>query len=282
MITDAGALHIKRYLARFVPSMAESIAIGIGNATESPTQTKLSFEVSRSDILVTSFNFTDDRIIYKATLPEDFVGTIYEAALFSTPTDSVAGEFSSRVISSFDSAGEAWTNNGVASTFVNTSTRIGSDSLSNTAAANGTSTDILDQVSLNLSGYSGADKFVFAFNVASSFNSGVKFRFHTDATNYYEFSLGAQTAGYKIVEVAKSSATVTGTPSWADITQLRVITSATSGGSSTIDYDGIRIEDVDTINPNYIMVAREVLSVPFVKVAGRSQDIEFSLDVNIA
>lgn len=267
-----------------VPSIARSIAFGIGNNGETINDTKLQFEVGRSDIALVSYDFVNNKLVFKASVDESFGGTIYEAGLYSTPANDVAGEFGSKVLTTFDSDLEEWVDatSGVAATFSAPNTRIGADSLIHTPAASGTKSDTQTQLFLDLSGYSAADKFVFSFYVGNAFVSNVKFRLMTDSANYYEFSLGSQTAGYKIIEQAKSAAVATGTPDWSNITEIRVTTTATAGGSASIQYDGVRIDDADSFNQDYVLVSREILATPFVKQAGMVQDIEFTLDVNIA
>jgi hypothetical protein len=271
-------------MAGLVPSIARSIAFGLGNNGETINDTKLQFEVGRSDITVTSFDFVNNKLIFKAPVDESFGGTIYEAALYSTANNSMAGQYASKILTVFDSNTEEWVDatSGVAGTYSTPNARIGGDSLQHTPSASATKTDSLTNIFLDFSGFSGADKFVFAFAVANGNTSSIRFQFHTDTTNYYQFALGAQTSGYKIVEAAKSSATVVGAPNWAQITEIRVSTSSTALGASNVEFDGIRIDDVDTFNQDYVMVSREVLATPFVKQAGRVQEIEFALDVGIA
>lgn len=274
MITTAGRLHIKKYLAEIVPHIAQSIALGIGTSPESVEQTTLDFEVIRADITNISYDFTTDRIIYKATIPPSFVGTIYEAALFSQSSNTLAQGFGSTMITAFDT-GELWTGSFA------TGTRYGADGLSLTPAASSTVTNTLSGLSRDFSGYSDNDQFSFAFNVGNANTSTLSFMFMTDSSNYYTFALGAQTAGYKITKVNKSTATVTGTPTWEFITQIQVTATSGSGGASSILLDAIRIEDVDTINPEYAMVSRELLTTPFVKEVPMNQDAEFALAVDI-
>lgn len=243
----------------------------------------MQFEVGRSDVSLVSFDFTTSRLIFKASVDEGFSGIIREVGLYSASTNTVAGEYGSRVITSFDSATEEWVNpaNGAAATFNTSNTRIGADSLRQNPAAGATATNSLAQLFLDFSGHSAADKFVFAFTSGNAFASNIRIRFMTDASNYYEFALGAQTAGFKVVEAAKSAAVVTGSPTWGNITELRVMTTSTAGGNAIVDFEGIRIDDIDTINPDYVMVARELLPAPFVKEDGKIQEVEFSLDVSV-
>lgn len=282
MLTVEGKNHIRRYLAGLTPSIAQSIAIGLGDQAEAVGDTRLQFEVGRNDIILTSFDFVNSRLIFKATVPAEIAGEVREVGLYSTLANQTQGEYGSALITTFDSATEDWINVGtsVASTFV-ASGRIGEDSMNQLPAANGNQTDALQELFLDLSGYSAADRFVFAFNVNNTFTSSIRFRFMTDSANYYDITLGSQTGGYKIVEATKASAVATGTPDWGNITELRVTSFSTAGGSSSVNFDGIRIEDVDTVNPDYVLVSREVLATPFIKEEGKVQEVEFSLDVNL-
>jgi hypothetical protein len=284
MISTEGRVYIKRYLAGLVPSIGRSIAFGIGTSAESTADTKLQFEVGRSEVTLTSYDFVNNKLIFKAPVDESFGGTIYEAALYSTSNSDLAGSFGSRILTAFESDREDWADpsTAVVANYTTGNARIGGDSLFHAPAASATETDALAQIFLDLSGYSAADRFVFAYNVGNAFTSNIKYRFLTDASNYYEFALGSQTSGYKITEQAKSAAVATGSPNWANITELRILTTSTAGGASAVDYDGIRIDDADTFDQEYVMVSREVLATPFVKQEGRVQEIEFALDVNIS
>lgn len=283
MITTEGSIYIKRYLAGFVPSIAESVAFGLGGVAESAGQTKLQFEVGRSDVLLTSYDFANNKLIFKAIVPEDFGGIVNEVALFSAAANAAAGEFGSKIITTFDSATEQWVDASTSAdaTFVATDVRIGADALRQAPAASGTKTDKLTDISMDLSGYSAADKFVLAFYAGNTNASSVRVRFLTDVNNYYEVNFGTPANGYNIVEIAKSAAVATGTPDWSSITEMRVTTNSSATGASQINFDGLRIEDADTINSDYVMVARELLPSSFTKQEGMSQEIEFALDVSV-
>lgn len=283
MITLDGKTHIKRYLAGQVPAICQSIAFGAGGKAEVNTDTKLQFEVSRSDVLLVSYDFVNNKLIFKAAVPDDISGKIYEVAIYSLPENVAAGEFQSRMLTTFDSATETWADStsGTAATFNATNTRLGADSLRHTPALSTTKTDGMTQVNIDLSGYSAADKFVMAANAGNAFTSAAKALFLTDTSNFYTVNFGALSSGYNIIEVAKSAATATGTPDWGNITELRIATTSTSGGASQVDYDGLRIEDTDTLNSDYVMVSRELLASPYTKGDGTIQEVEFSLDISI-
>lgn len=283
MTTD-GKTYIKRYMAGYVPAIAQAIALGVGSASESASDTSLQFEIERVPVDITSYDFVNNKLIFKGSLDDSIGGVVYEVGIFSTVDNLVAGQYGSRLVATFDSASEDWVDNvsGASETnYSSTAFRTGPDGLRHQPSASGTKISALREIELDFSGNSAADIFKFAFNVANANTSTVRFQFLTNTTNYYEFNLGAQTAGYKIVNRTKSSATVTGTPTWASITEIRVFTTSTSGGASDVTLDGIRVEDVDTINDDYVMVSRKVLASPFTLVESMSQDIEFALDFNV-
>jgi hypothetical protein len=247
------------------------------------TSKALDFEVGRSDVMLVSYDFVNNKLIFKAEIPDDYSGKVYEAGLYSLPENVAAGEFQSRMLTSFDSATEAWADatTGTAGTFNSTNTRLGADSLRHTPSASTTKVDTMTALNLDLSGYSAADKFTVALNAGNTNTSSVKLLFLTDASNYYTVTMGAAASGYQVLSVAKSTAVATGTPTWANITEMRVSTTSGAGGASQVDYDGVRIEDTDTLNADYVLVSRELLASPYTKVDGMTQEIEFSLDVNV-
>jgi len=283
VITTEGKTWLKRYLAGMVTPIARSVAFGIGTNGETVNDSKLQFEAGRSDVNLISYDFVNDKLVVKASVDASFGGIINEAALYSVGVNDVAGEYGSKIITTFDSDLEGWADatSGVTSTFTGTNTRLGSDSLLQNPASSGTQTDAQTQLFLDLSGYSNADKFVFAFQVNNAFVSSMKFRFMTDSGNYYDFNLGAQTSGYKIVEAAKSTASATGSPDWANINEIRVSTTSTGGGAASVQFDGVRIDDADSYNQDYVLISREVLASPYTKQAGMVQEVEFTFGVSI-
>lgn len=283
MLTTDGKIYIKRYLAGFVPKIAQSIAFGLGGKAEAVGDTKLQFEVDRADISLTSYDFVNNKLIFKAPLPDEYAGTIYEVALFSTPSNAAAGDYGSRMLTTFDSETEGWvdTPTSTDSTFSTTNIRIGVDGLRQAPAASTTKTDSLKEILMDLSGYSAADRFVVAFNNNNANATSVRIRLMTDSTNYYDLVFPNPATGYQVLELTKGAATANGTPSWSNITEIRAVTIAGAGGAAQVDFDGLRIDDSDTVSSDYVMVSRELLATPFIKQAGRSQEIEFALDVSV-
>lgn len=278
MITNDGKLLIKRYLMGAESAIARSLALGVATNAEASTDTSLGFEVIRGDIYLVSYDFNLDRLVFKATIPSEFAGIVYETALFTLQSNDLANGYPSRALATFDSDTEDWSN----ATFTATAARIGADALVHTPATSTSVTSALTNLALDLSGYSNSDQMRFAYNVGNANATLIRFRFMTDASNYYDFTMASPgTAGYKTTSVNKSTATVTGAPNWGNITEIDVTTTSGAGGAASVTFDGIRIEDVDTQNTSYVCVARELLAAPFTKVAGTSLDIEFSLAVTI-
>jgi hypothetical protein len=265
-----------------VPVIGASVAVGVGGKVEDAADTALQFEVGRSPVVLTSYDFVTNKLIFKASVPSDFGGTIYEIGLFTQESDTLAGGYGSRLLVSFDSATEEWYNPTTTtdSTYTTASARIGLDALVLTPAASASTSARMDEVSLDLSGNSAADKFSLAYNVGANVSS-INMRFKTDASNYYSYTITSPATGYRIDTFTKGSAVVTGTPNWNAINSLEMTVNASAAGAASASFDGIRIEDVDTNNPAYLMVSRRLLATPFVKTAGMVQEIEFALDVAV-
>jgi len=265
MITTQGKSVIFRYLAGNLPRIAESIALGIGSTAENVNDTALKFEVDRVPVSLVSADILNDKIIFKGTIPQEYVGTIYEVGLwFGTPPQTSGG---STVIVSFDSDTEAWT----PATWNTALARIGVDALQ---VAGGSSSTLSD-IAIDLSVYSDADFMSLAYNADAAINN-VAIRFSTDTSNYYEYSFAAAT-GYEVKSMGKTAFTATGAPDWSNITSITV--SATGTGNAV--FDGIRAEDADTISTDYALVARSVLSTPKIKTSDTEMDIEYALEITI-
>ncbi|AST15294.1 minor tail protein [Streptomyces phage Samisti12] len=265
MITTQGKSVIFRYLAGNLPRIAESIAVGIGNSAENVNDTGLDFETERIPVTLVSADILNDKIIFKGTIPQEYVGTIYEVGLwYGTPPQTSGG---STVIVTFDSDTEGW----LPATWDTSVARIGADGLQ---VAGGTNS-VLSDIALDMSVYSDADFMSLAYNADAAIGN-IAIRFSTDDTNYYEYTFAAAT-GYEIKTMGKTAFTATGTPDWGNITSITV--SAT--GTGNVVFDGIRAEDADTISTDYALVARSVLGTPKVKTSDTEMDIEYALEITI-
>jgi hypothetical protein len=277
VITARGKTFIKRYLAGQAGSAVGAISVGIGATAATVNDERLQFEFARVPVNVIDYDFVTNELIFKGTLDEEVEGKIYEVGIWTDESNAAPGSQESNLLTSFDSASEDWS----VETFDSAITRIGTDSLKQTPASSGTSSSVLTGILLDLVDYSSLDTFVLAYNVDNANTANVKVRLRTDASNYYEFTVTSPTAGYKFASFTKGSATVVGTPSWADINEIEIRTTATGGGSASVEFEGLRIEDVDSVAPEYGLVARFIPAAPETKVEGIVKDIEFALPVTV-
>lgn len=263
-------------MSRQVGTIGGAVGLGIGSASETLGDKRLAFETIRADVTLVTYDYVNDRLIFKASVPAEYGGKIYEVGLWSLSSDNMAGPYGSRNIITFDST-DVWS----AGTLDATNARVGVDALRLSPATSSTVTATKSDILLDFSGNSSSDSFMLAFYANNSFTANVKVRFKTDASNYYEFTVTSPPSGYNIVGLTKSAATVTGTPNWSTINTVEVSATSTAGGGAVVDFDALRIEDTDSYNPDYVLVSRKVLTVPITKVVGKVQEIEYSLAVSL-
>lgn len=277
LITTEGKKYIQRYLAGQVGRIASSVACGIGGTAATVADTRLQFEIARYPVVLTSADLVNSKLVFKATLPPEVVGTIYELGLWSLDTNIAAGNYSSKLITGFDGTTELWSTG----TFNATNARVGADALRLTASASSSSTSEMTNVFYDFSGYSTADQFVLATNGDAN-TASIKVRFKTDASNYYEITFSTIAAGYQFLSWTKNQMTATGTPSLANITSIEIVVTAKAGGATTVDLDAIRVEDTDTFSSDYVLVSRGIPGSPIVKGSSAPLDIEYTVGVAFA
>jgi hypothetical protein len=117
MITNNGKNIVAKYLLNQAPEFASHIAIGVGgealptssSATFSASVQSLGFEVARVPVLSKGLlkENGQEKIVFKAELPIDQRYQITEIGLYPAEKNSVAGNFDSRIISTFSNA-EPW------------------------------------------------------------------------------------------------------------------------------------------------------------------------------
>jgi hypothetical protein len=275
LITNDGKRLIMQYLANYRANLATHIGVGAFNTAANVTDKELAFEWAKTPIISTSPDYTNTLLVFKGRFEAPVTGIVYESGLWS-PDDAV-GEYTSKMLLDFDSSNDTWT----AGAFVTTTARVGVDSLRLTPALSTTTTaQNLDAV-FDLSGYSNADEFKLAYNVNNAFTASVQIRFYADASNYFTYTINTPTAGYKVQKFYKSDFVATGTPSWANITFVGVLTTATAGGAASVDFDGLRIDDKDTFTDTNILISRAVPASPVTMIPNVPMDIEYTLDVTL-
>lgn len=275
LITTEGKRHIIKFLAKYVGNIAGGIAVGVGNTAANVADTSLEFETARVPVDLVSADYANTAIIFKGKLDANMAGTIYETGLWSEFDSGVV--YGSKLLLDFNSTNDVWTTG----TWTSTTQRIGADNLRLAPATSATVTSSLAGVFFDFSGYSNVDEFKLAYNVNTSFVATAKLVFHTDASNYFTYTITTPTTGYKITTFNKTNFTTTGTPSWGNIISVDVVVTSTGGGSGSVDFDGLRIEDRDLFSEQFVLVSRAVPVSPIVLTAGLVTEFEYLLDVTV-
>ena len=298
MITKFGKRFLTNYLAGNVSFSAKELALGIGSAAANVdgNDTRLQFEFYRVPVKFSSIDISEvsGAFVYKAvfvaTIPQDVSGVISEIALYPSSRTSI-NNFDSKFISSFennilweDSLGSNPSIQLNSPTFVS---KIGENmvliqSPSSTAKEYKSATG-----TINLSGYSVNDSLSIAYKKADDNVAKIRIKFYSSATDYcyVDFTPPAMsTTPDKIQSVNLStlfSNTSATPPDFTNITNVGVEVTANSGGTTSVYFDGIRINDEDTFDPTYGMISRSVLTGGDIvtKTSGRQVDIEYKLQL---
>lgn len=276
MITNRGKLFFKNFLASQTGQMVGAASFGIGGTAAATTDERLQFEFARQAVEIVAYDAVANTLVFKGTLPQEVAGTIYEVGLWTSEANILAISDQPRTITTFDSETEEWTNETTSLT-----ARIGADSLRHTPAVSSAVTSNLSGLTLDFNDNPSTDSFTLAYNVGNANTSAIRIRFYTDSSNYYDMNITSPSAGYKFTSVTKSALTATGSPDWSDITAIDVTTISGAGGASDVLFDGLRIEDNDTTNLDYGLLARFIPAVPVVKPLGQVLDFEYTLAVSV-
>lgn len=276
LITTEGKRLILRVLAEQAASLGQAIGVGVGNAAAALGDTRLAWEIDRSQIVIKNVDYDNSRVIMKTTLPQNSNYTIYEIGLWSQFTSNINSDNVSKTLTTFETAFEEWAN----ATIDSSQSRTSPDSIRIDALASATKI-ASNPVSLDLSGYSALDEFNIAFYKANNNISTLALSFDSVGGTWRKVStISSLPTGYNIITMKKGDFIATGSPDWAAITQMNV--EATAGGTGGyVIMDGVRIEDGDTLNPEYALVSRSILTTPLVKRDTSPMDIEYALEFDI-
>lgn len=282
MITLFGKRFITSFLAGTKAFDKKDIAIGIAKNAEyalSDTNSRLGFEFYRMpvkfggidiDTSVTPITYT---AIFSTTLPTNLAGKINEIAIYPGIRSSV-NSFDSKFITDFGSI-YSWTPE---PTLDQTNYRIGDSSLIFTSNGATLKEYISIVEDFDISGYSNFDTLSFSYKVNDANLSSVKVRFYSSDVDYYQFNFTGHTVGWNIKQLDFASMSVVGSPSKNKISKLGIVVTPTTAATS-ICVDGLRVNDEDTFDPSYGMVARANIT-EIEKVAGREMLLEYKLDLN--
>ena len=290
MITKFGKRFIAQYLAGNVTFPAQDLAVGIDSTAvnASGNDTRLGFEFYRLPVTLGTIDIQTDEngdstyaVVYKATLPQDVAGKINEIGLYPSSRISV-NNFDSKFLSDFEN-NLLWidSNSNNPELVTSPAPRIGA-TMSKVTAASSTSVEYKSSFSsFDLSGYSSNDTLTLAFNQADTNLSSITVKFYSSDTAYsYATFSGLTSTGNNIKQVSLSSLQSSGSPDVTSITKVGIEVTAKNTGATIVYLDGLRINDEDTFDPRFGLIARSVLSSTLEKKAGRPADIEYRLGIN--
>lgn len=299
MITKFGKRFITNYLAGNVNFATKDLAFGIGSTAVNVkgNDTRLEFETYRTsatlgsvDIEQTGVDGEGDPIfsytaIFKATIPQDVAGVFSEIGLYPGSRSS-ANNFDSKFISSFEN-NLFWSDgtfnpvlqpNSLSPLFVS---KIGENMVQFTTNASTVKEYKNDLIPLDLSGYSVNDSLSIAYKKSDNNVFKIRIKFYSSDTQYYygDFTpasgSGDRIQNLSMGTVLSNISTIAPDPS--SIIKVGVEVTANSGGPTIIYFDGIRINDEDTFDPQLGLISRSVLSTPLQKPSGRPVDVEYKL-----
>jgi len=283
MITKFG----KRFLANFVAGnssfASKEMALGISTSNEyalADTNSRLGFEFYRVPIrqggidIDTSVSPAKYTVIYSATIPTNIAGKINEIGIYSGQSYS-KNLYESKFISNFELPYK-WSPEPALD---QTNYRVGDSSLiftSNAAVAKEYTYDLGD---IDVSGYNPSDTLSFSYKVNDANLSSLKVRLYSSDTSYLQFTFTGHSLGYNIKNLNMSAGVSTGTFNPQSVVKLGIIVTPTTAQTS-VSMDGLRINDEDTFDPEYGLIARSILDATLIKVIGREAAIEFKLDLS--
>jgi hypothetical protein len=147
---------------------------------------------------------------------------------------------------------------------------------SNAAVAKEYTYDLGD---IDLSGYNPSDTLSFSYKVNDANLSSLKVRLYSSDTSYLQFTFTGHSLGYNIKNLNMSTGVSTGTFNPQSVVKLGIVVTPTTAQTS-VSMDGLRINDEDTFDPEYGLIARSILDSTLIKVIGREAAIEFKLDLS--
>jgi hypothetical protein len=246
----------------------------------SDTNSRLGFEFYRVPIRVGGIDIDSSvspikyTVIYSATLPTNIAGKINEIGIYSGQSYS-RNLYESKFISNFELPYQ-WSPE---PELDQTNFRVGDSSLTFTSngAAPKEYTYILD--SMDISGYNPLDTLSFSYKANDANLSSLKVRLYSSNTDYLEFTFTGHSVGNNIKNLNMSTGVSTGTFNPQSVVKLGIIVTPTTAQTS-VSMDGLRINDEDTFDPEYGLIARSILDSTMIKVIGREASIEFKLDLS--
>jgi len=283
MITKFGKRFLTSYIAGTSSLALKEMALGIATNAEYPladTNSRLGFEFYRVpirqggiDIDATTSPVTYT-VIFSAILPTDIAGKINEIGIYSGVSSS-RNMYTGRFISDFELP-YSWT---PTPTLDQVNNRISDSSLVFTSSGTSPQEYNYPLNELDISGYNPLDTLCLSYKANDANLTSVKVRLYSSDSDYIQFTFTGHSVGRNIKTLAMSSGVITGTFNSQSVTKVGIIITPT-GAQTSVSMDGLRINDEDTFDPEYGLIARSLLTSEMIKVVGREASIEFKLDLS--
>lgn len=255
----------------------------------SELDTRLGFEFYRLPVSLSSTDIqtagssSSYSVVYKTTIPQEISGVISEIGLYPS-TRSSANNYDSKFITDFSDALD-WTDNGGFTTVSSTANaRIG-DSLLDMESDDTSVNEYTSNIYFDIAGYSQNDTLSLAYYKYDENIDNIRVKFYSTDTAWFYVDITPQAGlGYKIspdISVGtlfnQSGGSTTVDPS--QISKVGIEITPTSGDTTKVGMDALRINDEDTFDPIFGIISRTTLATPLEKIAGRSVDVEYRLDL---
>ena len=305
MITKFGKRFLTNYLAGNSNFSQKDLAFGISSTTPNSNgdDTKLGFEVYRLAANLSSIDISQTgtdgsgnpiysySVIYRTTLPQSFSGVISEIGLYPGTRASI-NNFDSKLLSTFDDPFSWQDSNGshpsIQSNAIDSSgnytflSKLGENMIGISSNASSSKEYMYAQQALDISGYSINDSLAIAYKKSDINLSNIVVKFYSSGNDYYSITFTPESGtGDKISSLTLNNLfnNPTGSPDSTSITKIGVSVTATSGGSTTVYFDALRVNDEDTFDPVYGLISRSVYTSgnELIKPSGRPVDVEYKL-----
>lgn len=274
IITNMGKRYILNYFADKISDRSRYIGIGIGSSAATVNDYKLNFEINKYDVISSTVDFSSDTIILKAQLPIQLSATISEMGLF--PGIRNARQADNAVVTFFNND-VSWSEG----LYIESSTnsKINNTSFKIDATSGSTVTAVSSDLQFDFFGYSTADSLSLAFYQNDANLDYIDLFLHTTETDYYSYRIdGTSSSGHRIVEIPLVDLFANSVGNPTDfISKFKIAVKANSSTNTSVDFDGMRVNDNDTYVQETGAISRAVLASPITKEFGRILDLEYRL-----
>jgi hypothetical protein len=289
VITRFGKRFLTNFIAGNTSFKNKDIALGIGSTAATELDTRLQFEFYKAPVsfgsidiqwneATSSYTYT---VIYSAKIPASITGLIKEVGLYPS-SDSNKTFYSDQVLNSFDDQTQ-WTNSGVSAGISTLYSRVGPTTIYWSTTGNTSKEYKYFMSPKDMSGYSVNDSLALSIYQLDNYLNKVRVKFYSSDTEYYYVDLTPSSSiGYDIPYSLLTNlfTNKVGSPNLSLINQIGIEIFPESGQDTTVHFDGLRINDEDTYDINYGIISRSILSSAITKIAGRSVDVEYRLQLS--